>query len=130
MSSYHWEMADKEAVQLLKKSKERRCYLLRHDNSKSSTFKLTVKGVKVKRVVFEHYTLLIKQNDDGNTYQIKSKEKIFEKLSELLKYYEKNPIGYKIKNIGVPLEHDQFSRPTSAYAPPGDIEEIVVLTKV
>lgn len=123
--SYHWEMSAEEAVQILRQSKEPRCYLLRH-NSQKSTFKLTVKGSRRrgKKVIFEHYMLLIKQNRNGNTYQIKSKDKTFDKLSDLLAYYEKNPIGYMIKNIGVPLVYDQYSRPGSAYIPPVDEEKV------
>jgi hypothetical protein len=120
MPSYHWKMSSKNAVSQLKQSEERRCYLLRY-NSQRNTFKLTVKGtvLKGKRIVFEHYSLLIKQNSDGNTYQIQHKEKTFKKLSDLLAYYEKNPIGYRMKNIGVPVVYDQYSRPASAYLLPG-----------
>ena len=88
---------------LLKQSQERHCYLLRH-NSQKKTFKLTVKGRRsIGNNVFEHYTLLIKETPNGNTYQIKNKDKIFDKLLDLLTYYENNPIGYMMKSIGVPL---------------------------
>ena len=126
--SYHWEMSAEEAVLLLRQTKEPRCYLLRH-NSQKSTFKLTVKGsrLKGKKVIFEHYMMLIKQGRNGNTYQIKSKDKIFDKLTDLLAYYEKNPIGYKMKNIGVPLVHDEYSRPGSAYLPSMEEETAMVM---
>jgi hypothetical protein len=112
---YHWEMSAEEAISLLKESKERHCYLLRHSAQKS-TFKLTVKGTRFKgrKDVFEHYTLIIKQNHNGNTYHIKNKVMTFDHLSELLVYYESNPIGYLMKSIGVPLNCDPSSPLLSA----------------
>ena len=51
--------------------------------------------------MFEHFQITVKQkNDEENTYRLKHNDMAFAGVSEMLEYYQGNPISHELSNIG------------------------------
>jgi hypothetical protein len=101
-SSYHWEMETPEAEKTLKSCRTPRCYIIRYSKG-DRCFKLSIKGKKWKRKRIEHYRIQIEQHGETNKYSLKDNEEKFDKLTQLLQYYQKNGTSRKLRTIGDPL---------------------------
>lgn len=101
-------METQEAERTLKKTRVARCYLIWY-SKRDRGFKLSVKGVRLKRKRIEHYLIKIVQNGERNMYSLRGEDVKFGKLSELLQYYQRNPISRKLKTIGVPVVSQYYT---------------------
>ena len=101
-ASYHWEMVTQEAEKTLKSTRQARCHIIWYSKMERG-FKLSVKGVRLKRKRIEHYLIKIEQNGERNMYSLRGEDVKFGKLSELLQHYQRNRISRKLKTIGVPV---------------------------
>ena len=52
--------------------------------------------------IFQHFTIKITQRYDQSEYEINGAGKKFDDFSEMLQYYEENPISFMLHSIGKP----------------------------
>lgn len=94
-------MTAKSAELKLKESSLGDCYLLRYSES-ANMYKLSVKHKK--GTIFQHFRIKIINNHAEREYEIEGTKKKFDDFSELLDYYEMNPVNRKIFAIGKPIQ--------------------------
>lgn len=106
------------------------CYLVRYSNThKEYMLSVCGRGDNNDKII-QHFTIKIIPKYDQNEYEIEGSEKKFDDFSELLQYYEKNPISYEIYYIGKPLcklnqlkSHTfaRFMEPSETYPSPKNV---------
>ena len=88
--SFHGVMTGKEAEITLQKHDSNKCYLTRYDETKNSCF-LTVKTGKG----YIHFMIDITRDKNNTQYELKGTSEMFKKISDLLHFYENNPVILK-----------------------------------
>ena len=102
--SFTGPMNGKQAEHKLKQ-RGGNCYLLRHSEA-HKRFKISVLSTEGIDTLFQHFKIRITTNEDQREYEIEGTTKKFDDISELLVYYEKNPVNSKISSIGTAF-HNQ-----------------------
>ena len=93
--SFHEQMTKKEAEKKLKEHASSRCFLTRYSRTNMAN-KISVIHGKGKNK-FEHFEV------NKTKYALVNSDVKFNTVSEMLEYYQNNPISKTLSNIGVPL---------------------------
>lgn len=94
--SFHGAMTRTEAELTLEKNGSNDCYLTRYDDTIKSCF-LTV---KTKGNGYKHFAIDISKKQSSIQYELIGTSKVYATISDLLNFYEKNPINFQVFSIG------------------------------
>ena len=112
---YHGPMTGKEAEIKLKEMGGGTFYLMRFSVSRGEQMLSVAGKIEDDTIMTEHFPIKTVSKYDQSEYEIKGSEKRFEDISELLHYYERNPINYHFRCIGKPAAK-KF--PPKTFSPP------------
>ena len=117
---HHWcyvgVMTSKQAEQTLA-NKEGDCYFIRFSNIHQKYMLSVSKKSVDDTVIYGHYPINITTKYDFCEYEIEGSEKKFDDITELLHYYEENPLTDEIENLGMAFI---FALDCSNHTPQGD----------
>ena len=85
-------MTKREAEQKILEHESKTCYLTRYDEAKNCCF-LTV---KIKENEYEHFAINVTRDQAKSVqYELEGTSKVFDKISDLLHFYENNQVNFK-----------------------------------
>ena len=103
-------MTSKQAEQTLA-NKEGDCYFIRFSNTHKKYMLSVSKKSVDDTVIFRHFPIDIANKFDLCEYEIEGSEKKFDDITELLHYYEENPLTDEIENLGMAFTFALDCRP-------------------
>ena len=108
--SYHGAMEGNESQMELKHHSES-CYLTRY-SERRNVYVLSVMKVSGGTRVFQHFTIDIRNRNNDISYEIKGADMKFKHLSDMLKFYQCNPVSHSVSNIGeCVMAYDYYESP-------------------
>ena len=105
--SFHGAMTKKEAELTLENHGGNRCYLTRYCTIKKSYY-LSVMTKQEEQYKHDHFVLKVEHYSPHNI-NIEGTEKQFNKISDLLEFYESNPVNFEVSNIGIEVQNRRIS---------------------
>ena len=107
MASFHGTINEKKAEEELKKHGVD-CFLMRYNKDRNFyLLSVMTSGDNGHETKFEEYQVLCDSSVSSDTYiifKIQGREEVFDRIDNLLKFYQKNSISQTTASIGEPLQ--------------------------
>ncbi len=101
-------MTKREAELTLENHGSNKCYLTRYCTTQK-VYLLSVMTKLEEGYKYDHFIIKIEKNYLGITTELEGVEKEFNMVTELLNFYESNPVNFEISDIGVQVQNEHNS---------------------